>query len=121
MSVRIVIADDSSMSRKLTRRALPADWDATVVDAVDGEEALAACRAERPDLLLLDLNMPKMDGFDVLRALRAERLDCLTVVLSADIQPRTREQALALGAAAFIRKPVDAVEVRRVLEEHGVG
>lgn len=120
MSLSVVIADDSSMSRKLTRRALPEDWDVVVTQAGNGLEALEACRRERPAVMFLDLNMPEMGGFEVLETVRAEGLECLVIVVSADVQPRAREQALALGAIAFIRKPVDPAEVRRVLSEYGV-
>ncbi|MGD8430413.1 MAG: response regulator [Ectothiorhodospiraceae bacterium] len=120
MSLPVVVADDSTMSRKLTIKALPDDWDVDVTQAADGQEALAACRQGKADVMFLDLTMPGMSGFDVLEAIRDEGLECVVVVISADIQPKARERAIELGAVDFIRKPVDSGEVARVLDEFGL-
>jgi two-component system chemotaxis response regulator CheY len=120
MSLPVLVVDDSAMSRKLTLRALPAGWDVTISEASNGIEALKAYREGKADLMFLDLTMPDMDGFEVLARLRDEGLDCFVVVVSADIQPKAEERARELGAMAFIRKPIQAAEVRRVLSEYGL-
>ena len=64
-----LVVDDSSVIRKVARRILEA-LEFKIVEAEDGQQALDACRAELPDAILLDWNMPVMDGYDFLKALR---------------------------------------------------
>jgi DNA-binding NarL/FixJ family response regulator len=89
-----------------------------VAGCVDGREALEAVRLHRPDILLLDLNMPKLDGLGVLRAIAAERLVVSTVVLTADADPADVSAARAAGARGIVLKefsPRNVVDcVRRV-------
>ncbi len=120
MATPIVICDDSSFARKQIARALPTGWDVTVTLAANGREALAAIEAGRGDILFLDLTMPEMDGFQVLEAIRARDLPTLPIVVSGDIQPESRTRVLALGAVAFIKKPIDATELLPVLESYGL-
>lgn len=119
MALPVLVADDSAMSRKLIIRAFPDDWDAVVHQAADGDEALAQAEAHQVRLMFLDLTMPGTDGFSVLTGIRERGLDVFVVVVSADVQPRAEEHAAELGAAAFLRKPLDADELRGLLAEHG--
>lgn len=120
MSVSILIVDDSPIARKMLRKALPPDWDITLQEAANGEEAMRLYRAGKVDVMFLDLTMPVMDGFEVLQALQREDLNCFVVVVSADVQPQARERALALGAIAFVAKPVNPADIRVTLREYGV-
>lgn len=89
-----------------------------VAGCVDGRETLEAVRLHRPDILLLDLNMPKLDGLGVLRAIAAERISVSTVVLTADADPADVSAARAAGARGIVLKefsPRNVVDcVRRV-------
>jgi CheY-like chemotaxis protein len=120
MSTRILVVDDSAMARKMLIKSLPAAWDVEIEQASNGVEALVAYRAREFDVMFLDLTMPGMDGFEVLEALRREELNCLVIVVSADIQPAARERVRALGAIAFVPKPIDPDKIRAVLHEYGV-
>ncbi len=120
MAMPVLVVDDSTMSRKLTIRALPPDWDIELYQAAGGEEAMVLCREGKAKVMLLDLTMPGMDGFQVLEALREEGLECLVIVISADIQPGAMARVQELGAAAFLPKPVDAGRLADVLRESGV-
>lgn len=120
MTTPVLVVDDSTMSRKLLLRALPAGWDISVSQASGGEQALQALRRDDVDVMFLDLTMPEVDGFEVLRRMADEGLGCITIVVSADIQERAVEQALDLGAQAFVKKPVDAVKIRQALEQLGL-
>ncbi|MBE2260344.1 MAG: response regulator [Rhodobacteraceae bacterium] len=120
MSVSVLVVDDSSMARKMLIRALPPDWDITVRQAANGIEALTAYRQGGVDVIFLDLNMPDMDGYQVLETLRREDLNCLVIVVSADIQEAAQTRVRAMGAIAFIKKPVDAARVKAVLMEYGL-
>jgi two-component system alkaline phosphatase synthesis response regulator PhoP len=94
-----------------------------VVDAGDGKTALARARGERPDLIVLDLNLPEMDGLDVCRALRRES-DVPIIMLTARVEEADRLIGLELGADDYITKPFSPRElvarVRAVLRRvHG--
>lgn len=120
MPISILVVDDSPMARKMLIKSLPSDWDIDIRQAGNGEEALAAYREGRIEVMFLDLNMPGLDGYGVLESLRAEDLNCLVIVVSADVQPQARERVMKMGAIAFVQKPVDAQKLEPVLREYGV-
>lgn len=120
MPISVLVVDDSAMARKMLIKSLPPDWDIEIRQACNGEEALAAYREGRADVIFLDLNMPGIDGYGVLETLQAEDLNCFVIVVSADVQPQARERVMKLGAIAFVQKPVDAGKLEPVLREYGV-
>ena len=120
MPMQVTIADDSALSRKIIARSLPEEWKISITNATNGREALEAYRAGKADLLLLDLNMPEIDGYQVMETLRTEDLNAFVIVVSADIQPRAQERARALGAMAFVSKPIDAFQLNGVLKDFGL-
>lgn len=120
MSLSVLVVDDSAMARKMLIRALPPAWDITITQAANGVEALSHYRQGGVDVIFLDLTMPEMDGYQVLETLRREDLNCLVIVVSADIQAAAQARVRAMGAIAFLKKPVDPVEVRAVLKEYGL-
>ncbi|GAB7126779.1 response regulator [Silvimonas sp. JCM 19000] len=120
MPLSILVADDSSIARKMLIKALPPHWDISISQAADGQQALAACRQGDIDVMFLDLTMPVLDGYAVLQAHRDEDLNGLIIVVSADIQEQAQIRVRDLGAIAFIQKPVDAGKIERVLKEYGI-
>jgi CheY-like chemotaxis protein len=120
MSLPIVIADDSLLARKVLTRALPPDWDVEISYASNGREALALYRAGRAAVMFLDLTMPDMTGYQVLEALQSEDLNSFVVVVSADVQPMAQARVRALGAIAFVAKPVTPEAVLPILKEYGL-
>lgn len=119
MGCAVLVVDDSAISRKMVIRSLPDDLRTDLAQAGNGHEALAALRERPRELVLLDLNMPEMDGYQFLEALQGCAMP-IVVVLSGDIQPRARDRVLALGATAFIKKPVDAAALGAVLKDCGL-
>ena len=120
MSKKILIADDEqniviSIEFLLRREGFE------VLVAGDGEEALAKVRAERPDLVLLDVMMPKMNGFDVCQALRADPDLSAARILMLTAKGRDTEvsKGLGLGADGYMTKPFSTkellAEVRKLL------
>ncbi|THI91770.1 MAG: response regulator [Nitrospira sp. CG24A] len=102
---RIVVADDDRMFRKVAETTLRRQgYD--VATASDGEEALQLIRSERPDMIVLDLIMPKLQGFDVLQTLKQDtRTSAIPViVLSSLTQEQDKQEALDLGAVAYFNK-----------------
>ncbi len=118
----VLSVDDNPINRQVARLFLESEG-MSVREAEDGEEALTALAAERPDVLLLDLFMPGLDGRDVLRHVRQEeareeRPPLPIIVVTADADPETEKQVLELGADGFLTKPVAKAdllaEIRRV-------
>ena len=120
MPTSVVICDDSSFARKQIARVLPPNWAAELTFAVNGREGIEAIQQRRGDVIILDLTMPEMDGFDVLEHIRRHDLPTLAIVVSADIQPESQKRVMALGAVAFIKKPVDGEALREVLHRYGL-
>jgi CheY-like chemotaxis protein len=121
---RILIADDNADGRELLRDLLEA-WGFQVLEACDGREALLSAGRDRPDAILLDLQMPRLDGFAVLRHLREDRRFSAipTVAVTAAAQNGGRDKALRAGFDAYVTKPVDFRSLRsellRLLPENG--
>jgi two-component system, NtrC family, response regulator AtoC len=120
---RVLIVDDDPASRRLLEvRLRPLECD--VATAGNGEQALSAIRKDVPDLVLLDLQMPKVGGIEVLRVLRKEGINVPVIVITAHGSIGTAVQAMKEGAHDFITKPVDAnhfdIVVRKALEREGL-
>jgi DNA-binding response OmpR family regulator len=104
---RILVVDDQEDIRLLLRIELSADGH-QITEAADGEQALAAIEAHRPDLVLLDIMMPVLDGWEVLRRLDASTSPPVVVVTGmASSEGRHVAELLELGALDVVRKPFD--------------
>ena len=88
--------------------------------AADGEEGLRKISAQLPDLILLDLGMPKVDGFEVMEKMKAEpkMANIPVIVISAWTSLKHREAALEAGATAFISKPYDLEYLTNTVRQH---
>lgn len=109
----VLVIDDSRTILSIAKGELQRDYQVTT--ALSGEEGLFLLEKYRPDLILLDLNMPKMDGKEVLRRIRSdERWKRIPVIfLTADTTPQTEEDCLRLGADDYISKPFVPIVMRR--------
>jgi two-component system chemotaxis response regulator CheY len=107
---KIMIIDDSSLSRRLLRKILdPAGYQ--VVEISDAAGALAALPIEKPDLVMLDLVMPEIYGLDLLAQLRAIDSHVRVVIATADVQTSTKEMAVNAGVAGYVNKPFVPAQV----------
>ena len=108
MSRTCLVVDDSRVVRKVARRILEANG-FNVTEAADGQQALDACRANLPDCVLLDWNMPVMDGLTFLQTLRSEfgPDNPLVVFCTTENDMAHIETAMANGAQEYIMKPFD--------------
>ncbi len=103
--VRILIADDHPIFRDGLRRLLESEPDLRVVgEAADGTEAVALVQQLKPDILLLDLAMPRMPGMDALRELTAAKSPVRTILLTASVERPQIVEALQLGARGVVLK-----------------
>jgi signal transduction histidine kinase/ActR/RegA family two-component response regulator len=106
----ILVVEDNPGNMKLTREILVSRG-YRVLEAASGEEALDALKFIRPDLILMDLQLPGMDGLTVTRRLKADPTtrDIPTLALTAHAMPKDLEKALEAGCAGTIAKPIDTV------------
>ena len=112
---RVLVVEDSAVIQRLISVCLrPAGFEVETRD--DGPSGLEAALADPPDLLILDVGLPKMDGWQVLEEIRSDpRTESLKVlVLTAHAQEETRQRADQGGADAFITKPFRPDDLRRV-------
>lgn len=114
--IRLLVVDDDGDAREALATALHPEYD--VVSAADGVEALAVARTGSPDIILLDLKMPRLDGFQVLERLGADPVTSRIPVLliSGRRDDAGKVQGLGLGAVDYLEKPFSAPELRARLE-----
>ena len=109
---KILIVDDNLDNRELVVKILKRHG-YTTCEAVDGEDALIQAAAEQPDLILMDIALPKMDGLEATRRLHAtpEFRDTPIIALTAHAMRGDREKALAAGCCDYISKPINVHEL----------
>jgi DNA-binding response OmpR family regulator len=118
---KILIADDSATAAALLRKAL-APLGHTILVAADGEEAERAIKSEHPDLVILDIIMPKVNGFQLCRAIRADPdlKDLPIIVVTSMDRESDRYWGMKQGADEYLVKPIDPTvlmdKVRHYLE-----
>jgi CheY-like chemotaxis protein len=110
IKMKVLLIEDSKFQRTANGRALiRAGYD--VVYAADGDEGLGAARENSPDLILLDMMLPKVSGLDVLRALKADALvKHIPVVVLSGLGRANEAKLLKEGAAAFLMKSTESFE-----------
>lgn len=106
---KILVADDDSNIAELLRLYLEKEG-YNVVIALDGEEAIAKFTPENPDLVLLDIMMPKLDGWQVLREIR-KKSNCPIIMITAKGETFDKVLGLELGADDYVVKPFDSKEI----------
>ena len=116
-SQKILVVEDNQDNRELVVKVLKING-YHVIEAVDGEEAIEKTRAENPDLILMDLFIPKIDGYEVTRRLKRDRdLKSIPIIaLTAHAMKGDMEVALAAGCDGYIPKPIDVRELPKQIE-----
>jgi PAS domain S-box-containing protein len=115
----IVQIEDTVANRELVEAVVAAMGEVRMHSAPDGRSGLALIRRLRPDLVLLDLNLPDIAGVEVVRRLREEidQHDLKVIVLSADASPRRIQELLSMGIAEYIMKPIDVHNLASAISE----
>lgn len=107
---KVLIIDDSRFARlKLAKPIKEAGFE--VVEAANGVEGLEKTKTEKPDVVLCDLLMPEMDGMGYLKHVKEMAVDVPVLIVTSDIQERTRKAAMDLGAFDVLNKPPKTPEV----------
>jgi DNA-binding response OmpR family regulator len=122
MAKKILIVDDEvhiKMLLEQTLEELEDEFEVDLYTASDGEEGLEFIRSKRPDLVFLDIMMPKMNGYEVCRIIKDDPslTDVKIILLTAKGQEVDRKQGLELGAMMYMTKPFDPDEILRVSKE----
>jgi two-component system cell cycle response regulator DivK len=119
MSQRTVLyVEDNEYNRKIVRQLL-GRTSYRLVEAVDGEAGVAAAFQELPDLVLMDVQLPKMSGLDATRILRADARtkDIPIVIITSFAMSGDRERATAAGASGYLAKPYSPRELLALLRQ----
>ncbi|MFE7467012.1 response regulator [Streptomyces sp. NPDC057499] len=115
-TVRVLLADDEHLIRGALAALLALEDDLVVVaEAATGPEALAMARAHRPDVAVLDLEMPGADGVSVATSLRTELPGCRTMIVTSHGLPGHLKRALEAGVRAFVPKTVSARQLAGII------
>ena len=113
---KILVVDDSSTTRMLEQMIL-AKGAYRVVTAKDGEEAVQKAKSETPDLILMDVIMPRMDGFEALKRIREADAVTPIIMVTTRGEAANMEQGYARGCTEYVTKPIDAVELLAKVRE----
>jgi two-component system cell cycle response regulator DivK len=122
MTKKILVVEDDPDNRRIVEKVLAVDG-YTVVEAVDGIEALSKAQAERPDLILMDLALPNMDGWEATRRLKADPLTSRipVVALTAVAMRGDEERARAAGCDDYLSKPARPAQIRAMVKKYTGG
>ena len=114
---KILIVDDSRTSRKVLRGILEEGGHEIVDEAANGQEGVQKFQACKPDIVTMDITMPKMDGIEALQLIRKFDENAVVIMITAAGQKEKMIQAIKYGAADFIAKPYEPGDVLKVLEK----
>jgi CheY-like chemotaxis protein len=112
---RILVAEDNDSNYLLMTFILKSKYE--LCRAVNGVEAVEKSETEHPDLILMDLKMPRMGGLEATRQIKAKLPDMPIIALTANAFDSDRQQAMDAGCNAFLAKPVSAAECLEVIGE----
>ena len=116
MCVKVMLADDHILMREGIRQLLEFDGSIEVVEeANDGEECLAKLRKAKPDVLLLDINMPKKNGIEVLEEIKKEKIDVKVLILTVHNEIEYLIRAIDIGVDGYILKDSESSELKKAI------
>ena len=112
---KILLVDDSRTSRRMLREIIEGAGHEIIGEAENGEEGYLKFKELRPDLVTLDITMPKMDGLEALKLIHKEDENAKVIMITAAGQKEKMMQAIKEGASEFITKPYEAEEVTKLI------
>ena len=113
----ILIVDDSRTSRKILKRILEEAGHTIIGEAVDGEDGYLKYQELKPEVVTLDITMPKMDGLEALRLIKKHDENAVAIMITAAGQKEKMILAIKSGAADFISKPYEGSDVLSVIDK----
>ena len=116
MAIKIMIADDHSMIREGLKNLLELDGDIQVTaEAVDAEDCLNKLQVVKPDVLLLDINMPKKNGLEVLKSLKSKKSKLKVLVLTVHNEIEYLMKAVDIGVNGYVLKDSESAELKKAI------
>ncbi|MBO5279183.1 MAG: response regulator [Lachnospiraceae bacterium] len=115
---KILIADDSLLARKKLKDCLASLDYTNIIEAKDGTEALEQYKSEKPDLVFMDIVMPKQFGTDAVKDILTENSEAVIIMVSSVGTKKYIQDSLKAGAKDFISKPFTSSQVLSVLERY---
>lgn len=116
MAVKVMIADDHSMIREGLKQLLELEGDFEVIaEACDGVECLDKLGTVKPDILLLDINMPKMNGLDVLQKMKEKKMNVKVLVLTVHNEVEYLLKAVDIGVNGYLLKDSESAELKKAI------
>lgn len=117
MSIRVMLADDHVLMREGIKQLLEFDGSIEVVtEANDGEECLKQLKSCKPQVLLLDINMPKMNGIEVLEEIKRQEIDVKVLILTVHNEVEYLLKAVDIGVDGYILKESESTELKRAID-----
>lgn len=116
MSIKVMIADDHAMVREGIKRLLEYDGTIEVIaEASDGQECLEMLEKEKPEVLLLDINMPKKNGIDVLEKIKKDKMNLKVLILTVHSEVEYLLKAVDIGVDGYILKDSESSELKKAI------
>lgn len=116
MAIKIMITDDHSMIREGLKNLLELDGDIKVIcEAENGEDCLEKLKTVKPDVLLLDINMPKMNGLEVLKKLKDNKSKVKVLVLTVHNETEYLMKAVEIGINGYVLKDSESAELKKAI------
>lgn len=115
--IKVLVVDDEKHIRMLMRKVVRGLNLELAGEAENGKEAVQLFKQEKPDLVLLDINMPYMDGIEALKEIRGDTPNALVIMLTSVADTESVQKCIDLGAVDYILKSNPLQEIRQVIEE----
>lgn len=113
----ILIVDDSRTSRRMLKNILEKAGHTVIGESTNGEDGYLKYKELKPDLVTMDITMPKLDGLEALQLIKKSDENARVIMITAAGQKEKMIQAIKYGAADFIAKPYDAGDVKAMIEK----
>lgn len=115
--MKVMLVDDSRTMRNIQKSALAEIGYTNIVEACDGQDALSRVKAEMPELILLDWNMPNMDGLTFLKAFRTENKSTLVIMVTTEAEKSRVVEAIKAGVNNYLVKPFTPDQLNQRISE----
>lgn len=117
MSIKIMLTDDHVLIREGIKQLLEFDGSMEIIaEASDGEECLKQLKKFKPQVLLLDINMPKMNGIEVLKEIKKQKIDVKVLILTVHNEVEYLLKAVDIGVDGYILKESESAELKRAID-----
>ena len=117
MSIRVMLADDHVLMREGIKQLLEFDGNIEIIaEASDGEECLKELKKCKPQVLLLDINMPKMNGIEVLEEIKRQKIDVRVLILTVHNEVEYLLKAVDIGVDGYILKESESAELKKAID-----